>query len=1720
MADQGAQDQEDRARRQVTLAEITARATADQLKVELQQSSPDAEEVRVLYDALEIGVKDLKEAHRDYTTHMTDASEDAIADLVCQRERYAAVCRSAKKWLVKYDIAARIPSSVSSDGSAKVNRIKLPDINLPKFSGDPLKWTSFWDTMKSNIFDTDLSNVDKFNYLRSALIGEASELIAGLPTTSDALDEACALLKREYAKTDKIEAAHFLELLNLKPPTKARGREKLDHKSLRDYKNKVATNVRCLASLNIKPSEYERMALHQFFSQLPPEFKAKWYATVQNRCIDQFIGFLDHQLLSLEPSSPNTPSVVPETSNHKAIKSGVSTASALYSATTSRGREPCALCHKTNHPTSKCNLVIKLPVEQRGTKIKESTLCIKCLKGGHNFKYCPAACQICQGRHHAILCPSKASPPPGAKQDKAVALTTTSTSESDSYQSLHVGVTVAADTQVQTVLQTALIKVLDGQGNFIEANVLFDTGADRSFISSRFIKRIRPKWVRSEPMANNSFGGHKTDTHHNVYQVLLCDLMGSYQQLLAAEIPMVSAPLNRYRVPSELLEQFKGIKWADGYSTRDRLTVDILIGNDYYWRFTPTVPQMERHDGLVAMKTVFGWILGGSWTTTTSSPTDHSTFLLITETTDHELRNFWDLESVGVTSRESHPDPFFHDPHLKTFGETTKKVQDRYEVKLPWKSEQDKGKLVNNFTLAQRRHSRTMAKLEKDPALLEQYDKVFKDYAQQGIIEVVPLEKIATKNPVFYLPHRPIVKEGSTTTKVRPVFDASAKSFNGYSLNDLLITGPSLNPDLVAVLLRFRRWKCALACDIKQAFLQIQISEEDRDVHRFLLEQNGQQTIFRFTRVPFGNTSSPFLLNATIKYHLKFQKRTLVVEELNNNLYVDDWLTGANDLQEADLKFKEAKQILEKAGMTLIKCSKPNLEFSEGTLTEAIINDATKVLGLKWYMDRDCFSFEGLVTHPPTNLVHTKRTVLSLIARLFDPLGFITPYTMTAKIIFQEIWRVGLEWDDPLPTKLQNAFQAWTHSMPHLKNFVVNRCYFPEVWDEISGQVSLHAFCDASERGYGCVVYLRAPGSDGSPHTCRLVISRAKIAPIKRISLPRLELMGALLGARLLEFVRSALFLGDGVKMYAYTDSRVVLHWIKGNASQWKTFVANRVAEIQQIISPKSWHHCPGKDNPADCVTRGMLAQDLVSNKMWLCGPPWLPYQTHIEETNKEDTVNTPLEETRGSAQFVVVSDPRKSIFDLTKWSTFTRAINVVAYTKRFVHNLKSGTKKLTGALATDELQRAKFTLIKEVQSDAYSKEIELLEQGKAILKGSSLNKLDPFLDESGLLRIKGRLENAELSFQSKHPIIIPNGNFARMLTRFLHHQHKHPGSQTLVSILRNEYWVTGARRVAKSVVNRCVACKRNDARLATQPPAPLPKLRVNSAPPFSIVGLDFCGPVYCADFPGKKYYILLITCAVIRALHLEVTSSLKTSDTCLAIQRFIARRGTPSVIYSDNAKTFKAVSEIFKNRLGVYSPEWKFILPLSPWWGGWWERLVRSVKGALKKSLGIQCLTQVELETCLCEVEACINSRPLTFLGSEPDIQEVLTPSKFLIGRTVGQLLEVEDTPYKVSPSDLQEREMIRRQRLDRFWSLWSSEYLRNLPPSVKGFKPNCSIKKGALVLVKEDNLPRLKWPLGVITGVSRQRWPHQKCLSEDGQGCIFETYTTSLRPRNSHLR
>ena len=1430
-------------------------------------------------------------------------------------------------------------------------------------------------------------------------------------------------------------------------------------KQLWEFHDKLQIHIRSLASLGISGEEYGVILTPVVLSRLPTELRLEWARSGENHESDlkHLMDFLGKEVKRRERSQV----FMPEEPEPLSIATGsalASSSSQPSSSSSSSSRPGCGWCQGP-HPIYRCPALVELSKAKRKSTLMMAGYCIKCFHKPskdfpHSFKACKVRCKKCNGNHDMFLCDTQNNK---KNNDQEKTATTMASSSSTSHSSIPSAV----------LLQTMQIFV-EGEKGKVKVNALFDTGSDRTYISDSVVQKISPRWVETKPLSFAAFGADQYSPAEDRHVYALTLTGGSGQvQVEATSIKNICVPVRQHSIPSHLMDMQNVVTIPAGKT----LKIDLLIGLDNYWRVMTGKIKYLTPD-LVIQKSVLGEVVSGSVPLKQGKGEQSSSHQLFC--CEQNMQTFWDLESIGIHDQLDTKKSVV-DPVTVKFEENVKFENKRYTVTLPWK-EGGREKIVPNKYSALKRLESLKNRFLRDPELGQKYHKVIADMLAEGIIEEVEETKPPV-GPEFYLPHHPVVKEQSVSTKVRPVFDASAKAPNGVSLNDCMETGPNLLPDLVGVLMRFRRWQIALTADVQKAFLQVGVDPQDRDAHRFLWDDNGTTRIMRFARVPFGNRGSPFLLMATIRYHLTRTEPSEVTHELLENLYMDDWLSGCDDKKRAFEMFAEAQTIMLEAGMKLAKWATNNKDLSDHFKGELATATFHKVLGLEWSMNTDLFTFSGFPVNTDTCM--TKRVILSLISRLFDPMGFLTPFVIRAKILFQTIWQQGLQWDQMLPKDLHEQFRMWLIDLSVLRQWSIPRCLFSVHWSQ-KPKLTVHGFGDASEHAYGACVYLVAEKDTGEFESA-LVISKARVAPLKKITLPRLELLGALICARLVSYVKSELRLDQNTQTYCWTDSTVALSWIKNDPTKWKTFVCNRVTEIQGLVEPSLWRHCPGKSNPADLVTRGLSAEDLIHSQLWSKGPTDVMKQTeNITEIPGSSILMSVDLACQTEEKVTQVSEP---IIDINRHRTLTKAMRVMAYALRFIHNCRNRGDKHEGELTFSEISVAKLQLFKETQK-CYSEEISSLKEKGKISKSSPLLKLSPFLCADGLLRVKGRLQFAGLSEDSRHPVIVPKGHLGLLLARHIHVTMQHAGVNSMMVQLRNNYWVIGARRICRKVKKGCVRCQRFDSPTIDQPMAPLPEERVTQAPPFAVSGLDHGGPLLCGDFPGSKFYILLFTCAVIRGVHLELVNSLSCEETVLALRRFFARRGTPSILWSDNAKGFWAAKSKLLETMSSEGPEWRLIPPRSPWWGGFYERLIGSVKLALKKTLGRQSLCRQELLTLLQEVEACVNSRPLTCVGDGLDSCRALTPNHFLIGRTSHK--EKIDLTSIPSPVDAQQLSTLfegHSEMLANFWSSWSEDYLKNLPP-FRGRASETDIKIGTVVLL-EDEGPRLGWPLGVIEAV-----------------------------------
>ncbi|XP_042896626.2 uncharacterized protein [Parasteatoda tepidariorum] len=481
------------------------------------------------------------------------------------------------------------------------------------------------------------------------------------------------------------------------------------------------------------------------------------------------------------------------------------------------------------------------------------------------------------------------------------------------------------------------------------------------------------------------------------------------------------------------------------------------------------------------------------------------------------------------------------------------------------------------------------------------YVTLMEDYIDKRQVEIAP-ENHDKEEKSYYIPHHVVIKEKNAEIKRRIVFDASSHTPGHPSLNDVLEQGPNLLPEILVTLLRFRLHKQAIISDGSQAFLQLALWEKDICATKFLwfktrkngeghLQLENEFVVYQFTRLPFGLTSSPFLLSATLD-ELSCMYSSIyptAAKHLKGNIFMDDFVVGVDSEIEAKTLFHEMRELTSLISLTLAKWSTNSQVLKNEWKKEKIkFKSKTQVLGVHWDTEEDSFHqnikeyHHDLFKEPVT-----KRLLLKTISKIFDPLGIFSPSTVVEKILFQDTWLCGIDWDELLPPSIASRWSKWIIDLPHLNNIRIPR------WIGISSaDVTIHVFCDASERANGTVLYVRF--TEDTKFHVRMVCSRNRLSPLKRVTLPRLELLAALLGARLLHYFCTETKL-DRNTVTLWSDSTVALNWMKGDPNRWKTFVCNRTNEILNYTNPTQWRHCPSNENAADHLSRGVAPTELKS---------------------------------------------------------------------------------------------------------------------------------------------------------------------------------------------------------------------------------------------------------------------------------------------------------------------------------------------------------------------------------------------------------------------------------------------------------------------------------------------------------------------------------------------
>lgn len=1699
-------------------------------------------------------------------------------------------------------------------------KIRLPQLELPQYSGDIQEWPAFKNLFECAMDSSNVQPLQRLQYLKASLRGEAANLIGSLLITESNYIKAMECLEARYENKTIIVNFHMKNFMSF--PT-------VNKTNLKSFLSVLQQSLDSLSALKLPVDQWDVLLVYIITQKLDNSLRASWELNRKETKIPTLKELLEFlRLRSTAFDLMNTDKNFeksPQMYNKQQKFSHISTSNNISNSI------KCVMCH-AQHQLHQCPNFLELPVDKRIEYIKTNCLCYNCLQPYKiNHKCSKRTCSVCHGKHHSLI--HLTNPPrkvniatatnypqlqstqiptqnptqnqictqnhnqtyipqnitsnipvqtcmlpqnitsniptqtcvtstkenistnmhPTGQHDITKMTSTsyiTPTGQFDTIKNQQMytknqqnilatpsTVCVSNADSNQTLLSTAVIKVQDTSGNWHSARVLLDSGSEVNIVTHRLANKLNSKFYYNSHIIQGIGESGK--------QTQLCINTNIASRLSDYSANLDFIVMNKITVP--LPHQFINISTWNIPKQQSRLLadpnfympseIDMLIGAELFYSLllTNRISLGPKRPQLI--ETVFGWVITGNIVldTSKSQPSHNPVSLHITSLTkpDDLLVRFWQQEEVKpkeiITPEHKYCEQLFLDT-------TVQEESGHFTVTMPIQNDK-LGELGNSFNSAYRNLLILESKFRKNPQLHTQYKAFIDEFIDLGHAEYISNFEQQHQQQQCYLPHLGVLKPDSRTTKLRTVVNASSKTSTGVSLNDILYEGPNIYNDVLDILLRFRMYKYAFTCDIVKMFRTIFVSKEQRPLLRILWRDSEHEPLkcIQLKTVTYGTKCAPYLACRTLRHLAKIYEQDFPVaaEVVKSECYMDDFLCGGSTIENTQNTCRQLVQLLEKGHFKLHKwaTNEPKvLEFvqSEQTQTnntnqqsqttntyDLAPDQVTKTLGIRWESKNDLFS---VAVPSPKDFKVTKRNVLSVIAQIYDPLGVLAPTTIIAKIFIQDVWKLKLGgWDDTLPSDMQSRWLDFYQHIIHLHNINIPRYYFTDIPTE----TMLVGFCDASQKAYGACLYIRG-SYPNKQATCNLVMSKTKVAPIKTQSLPRLELCGALLLAKLVKRLLDAYnnkFKIDNT--FLYTDSLIVLHWIKAPYRKLHTYVSHRLMEILELTNDNMWNYVHTKTNSADLLTRGVAPQNLKQHKTWWNGPEWLiqdpkywPSSTpQVSDTDKQtEMVSCHLSSTPTNNQ-----NTNSELYDyFQKFSSFDKLTRIMSYVFRFINNARNKNKQCSH-LTNTELNFAENFIVKIVQNKHFSKEIQELQDIKSgsqniktnsfVFKSSSLKKLNPYLNENNLLRIGGRIQNSNIPYNHAHPIILPQKeHITSLIIKQYHLRLLHTGIQNTLCNIRLKFWPINGRNEVKKVIHRCVRCIRFSARACEQQMGNLPAPRVSLTRAFMHVGVDFSGAIYIRTAMTRnckyiKGYICLFICMSTKALHLELVTELTTKAFICALQRLISRRGLCQCLYSDNATNFKGANneltelyKMFKND-DSYSQvldfcnsnniEWKFTVPLASHMGGLYEAGIKSVKSLLKRHLGNVRLTYELLYTVLIQVEGILNSRPLCSLKDVPENDIVcLTPAHFLIGSPITDIPEPNVLGILENRLSLYQRMSQIKQKM---WSQFYNNYLCELQPRSKWLQIKSNLKIGDVVILKEEITPPACWPLGRVISVNK---------------------------------
>ena len=1225
----------------------------------------------------------------------------------------------------------------------------------------------------------------------------------------------------------------------------------------------------------------------------------------------------------------------------------------------------------------------------------------------------------------------------------------------------------------------------------------------------------------------------------------------------AITMPKVTCDISKITVDPKMFKHLKDIEFSEKLPMNSNTStkVEVLIGEPYTTNLFKEliVGDSNSIDLPAAAVYKIGTCLSGS-----ANPKDkqsqtnvYSTIEVYEEEDPIEnIKSWFTLENVGIEDPSTASQLTVEEQRAVELMENNTyydKENKFYQTRLLWKNEPIQYTNVKRATATATRVIKRFSKENQQDAW-DSIQQVYKDNLDSGITTPVTNKDLKKKENFHYICMSMVFKPESTTTPVRPVFNANQEfGEEKVSFNKKLLEGPNYLPQLPALLIKFRYYPTVALLDISKLYSRIRLPAEDADYQRFFWseekmkpnEEHANLKAYCQNRLIFGSSSSPFQAQWVLKKHAKTHNNFY----LENFTYLDDIFVGDMDAKKVAKELKNLIQVLQEGDFPAQKIVSNNMQvLKDLEESQKGPKDVHKIYGQIWNLKKDLitlnFKNQKIISEEKS---FTKRECLSQMMSLYDLTGLVQPYHLKAKLIFQKSCELKIGWDEQLPQPLQENFQKWVKELPLLEHITVNRCFLPSKGGKIC---YLASFSDSSNVGLGVNTYVIAEDAEGNLKS-ELAFCKAKVLPLKqKFTTPRSELAAAQLNARAGNYVADALttVLGYKPKVYFFSDSEITLYRLKNQAETYQVWVANRLKTIQESTNIEDWKKVNTTENPADISSRGLDLSELMNSELFFHGPKWLTNkQVQFQNVGDLTEENISLDQDEVKKAFQMKGPQMNVLFAsvdeeddilkemLDQHNNWKKIVNIIAWIRRFLHNIKQKVdqqtqnkpsdqsrkmtlrhhKKQKKAIQIDyedfylnpeEVTSAEDLLFKYAQSKEFANEISLLSEGSEVPKNSNIKKLIPIWDEeAGLLKHNSRIVNYL-------PIILPKDHQVTKL--FIHDIHKkfgHSGPTLTLHKVRKRVWITSGRQQVKKAIYKC-SCRKNI--LLNERMGKIPIWRTDNPTIWTHVGTDVLGPLYVEqeiinDLGEKatkpiKTFAILWTDLISRGVMVDLLYSADTEGVLRSLRKVTAVYGSAKTYYSDNASYYKKASLEIKEFMASidwpkvrkqatkFNGQWLFSTEAAPFRNATSERLVATIKDSLFKVIQKNVLPFQELQTCLLEISAYINNRPIGFLSSDnmEDMKPV-SPSLLTIGREIEPLGE-----YTGKDSTLQELYHHRTNTIQGFLKNWTALYLQNLSPTKKWIEKNpYKIKEGMILFIKDENKMKDLWKKGIVTKVIRSK-------------------------------